>query len=174
MEGTQNLDAILQAAKVSVFDMPLASILTHCSSRMSNTPKLSSLVESNCKVRLRFNTCAVLTFSLPLAHDFVEPQPISGPSVFFMRMIMHDWSNDYCLKILSHLRSAAAPSTQLVIIDNIASYACPDTTSAQQTPGASTRLPPAPLLANKGEANVLAYLGDIQVNECCARFWCDI
>ncbi|THG95611.1 hypothetical protein EW026_g6076 [Hermanssonia centrifuga] len=97
------------------------------------------------------------------AHDFFEPQPISGPSVFFMRMIMHDWSNDYCLKILSHLRSAAAPSTQLVIIDNIASYACPDTTSAQQTPGASTRLPPAPLLANKGEANVLAYLGDIQM-----------
>ncbi|PSS38136.1 hypothetical protein PHLCEN_2v43 [Hermanssonia centrifuga] len=66
-------------------------------------------------------------------------------------------------KILSHLRSAATPSTQLVIINNIVSYACPDTTGARETPGASTHIPPAPLLANKGEANVLAYLGDIQM-----------
>lgn len=97
------------------------------------------------------------------AHDFFTSQPIQKPEVFFMRMIIHDWSDKYCLQILKYLRAAAGPETQLVIVDNIMPYASVDTDLISSIPGASTLLPPAPLLPNKGEANLMAYIADIQV-----------
>lgn len=99
---------------------------------------------------------------LASGNDFFAEQPVQQPAIFFMRFIMHDWADENCKKILGHLRVAAGPDTQLVIVDNIMSYACPDTdtTILDNT----VPRPPAPLLANKGGANVVPYLGDIQAS----------
>ncbi|KAI0697894.1 O-methyltransferase [Cytidiella melzeri] len=107
------------------------------------------------------------------AHSFFTgPQPIISPAVFFLRMILHDWSDKYCIQILKHLRAAAGPHTQLVVTDNIISYASPPSSSSSPSstdpyksiPGATpTSTPPAPLLANNGEANLMAYLSDMQM-----------
>lgn len=78
-------------------------------------------------------------------------------------MILHDWSDKYCIDILKNLRAAAGPQTILVVNDNIISYASPDTEYLKAIPGAEVTLPPAPLLANKGEANIMAYLADMQM-----------
>lgn len=102
----------------------------------------------------------------PLAHDFFAPQPIKNAGVFLLRNIMHDWSDAYCIQILRHLRAAAAPFTQLVIVDNIMSYACVEE-DLKTIPGAERPLPPAPLLPNGGHAATIPYFQDIQVKECC-------
>ena len=106
-----------------------------------------------------------LNFDTDLAkgNDFFTGQPVKNAAVYFMRMILHDWSDEYCVKILKHLRAAAAPVTNLLIIHSVMSYACSDDTSLIDVPGAEGQLPPAPLLPNNGHANIAGYLGDIQV-----------
>lgn len=108
-------------------------------------------------------------------HSFFDSQPVQNADVFFMRMILHDWSDAYCHKILSQLRAVAQPHTRLVVIDNIVSYAC-DAGKGSQSEysinGAVVRDSkadmPAPLLANKGEAGVVSYLADLTV---CLDLW---
>lgn len=76
---------------------------------------------------------------------------------------MHDWSDKYCNKILTLLRQAAGPSTQLIIMDNIISYASPQCTIPEEIPGETIPIPPEPLLPNWGEANIMPYLADMQM-----------
>ena len=80
-----------------------------------------------------------------------------------MRFIMHDWSDEDCQKILRHLRAAAAPETQLVLVDMILSYACDEDPNALAIAGAATERPPKPLLANGGHAVAISYQLDFQV-----------
>ncbi|THG98133.1 hypothetical protein EW026_g3996 [Hermanssonia centrifuga] len=99
------------------------------------------------------------------AHDFFEAQPVKQPSVFLMRMILHDWSDDKAVNILRHLCVAAGPETQLVIVDKILSYACTEDSFVGDIPGAVVeRLPPSPLLPNFGYAAVSWYLADLMLN----------
>ncbi|KAJ3559927.1 hypothetical protein NM688_g39 [Phlebia brevispora] len=101
------------------------------------------------------------------AHDFFTPQPVKEPAVFLLRMVLHDWSDKYATMILKQLRAAASPHTQLLVIDFTMQYACEDTTSARQIPGAVLPLPPAPLLANKGTGDVLPYCADLNIMALC-------
>ncbi|KAJ7183858.1 S-adenosyl-L-methionine-dependent methyltransferase [Mycena filopes] len=95
-------------------------------------------------------------------HDFFTPQPARKVAVFMLRMILHDWSNEYCVKILRRLRDAADASTQLLIVDNIVSYACEET-STKDIRGAERPPAPAPLLPNLGQSNVIAYYTDLDM-----------
>jgi hypothetical protein len=84
--------------------------------------------------------------------------------VFFMRMIMHDWADEYCVKILRRLRDAAGPETQLIVTDNVLSYACEDPADLKEIPGATLPPAPSPLLPNYGSASLLPYLSDMNVS----------
>lgn len=75
-------------------------------------------------------------------------------------MIIHDWPDKDCIRILRHLRDAATPSTQLLVVDNLISYACADE-STKDIPGAEMPLPPIPLLPNYGHARIAQYYEDI-------------
>lgn len=79
---------------------------------------------------------------------------------------MHDWSDPYASKILTELRKVATPDTQLLVVDNIVSYACHDTTleGKGSIPGASCKDAPAPLLPNFGAANDMSYSIDMAVS----------
>ncbi|TFY78717.1 hypothetical protein EWM64_g5297 [Hericium alpestre] len=97
------------------------------------------------------------------AYNFLEDaQPIKNADIFLLRAILHDWADPYCLTILRHLRAAAAPTTRLIVVDNLIPYACEEK-STEDIPGAERRLPPAPLLANRGQANAIPYITDIQM-----------
>ncbi|KAF1948224.1 O-methyltransferase [Byssothecium circinans] len=41
-----------------------------------------------------------------MKYDFFTPQPIRGARAYFFHFIMHDWSDDVCIRILSHTAAA--------------------------------------------------------------------
>lgn len=91
--------------------------------------------------------------------------PISSPSVFLVRLILHDWQDGDARKILSQLRAAAGAHTKLLIGDMLLPYACDDPNSAGGSESDNVTSPfvpsDSPLLPNLGKANVHGYLADI-------------
>lgn len=99
-------------------------------------------------------------------HDFFTSQPDRNATVFLLKQILHDWSDTYALKILSHLRQAAKSSTRMLIVESLVPYACHDPSSDGKDgiPGAAPREAPAPLLANYGPINDMQYNSDLTVS----------
>ncbi len=50
--------------------------------------------------------------------------------MFLLRVVLHDWPDDFARKILLRLREAATPETKLLIADFVLPLACPDDTSS--------------------------------------------
>ncbi|KAG9231199.1 putative O-methyltransferase [Amylocarpus encephaloides] len=54
-----------------------------------------------------------------MAHDFFSPQPVEGVDVFLIRYIFHNWSDEYCVKILRNLRPGLKTGSRIVIQDHL-------------------------------------------------------
>ncbi|EXJ62351.1 hypothetical protein A1O7_02785 [Cladophialophora yegresii CBS 114405] len=54
-----------------------------------------------------------------MVHDFWTPQPVRGAKAYFLRRIIHDYSDENCVTILSHLRAAMAPDSKVLIADMV-------------------------------------------------------
>ena len=82
-----------------------------------------------------------------------------------MKTVLHDWSDEYSLKILKRLRGAATPDTKLVCVELVLSYACHD--AEEDSGDGLTDLAPIkaqkPLLANWGAVNSFIYQADVAV-----------
>ncbi|KAL4940293.1 hypothetical protein BDV06DRAFT_230434 [Aspergillus oleicola] len=76
-----------------------------------------------------------------MEHDFFQPNPVKGADVYWLRGILHDWSDDYCVQILSALRESMAPSSRILVCDQVMNT----TAGCDEIPPA-----PAPLPANYG------------------------
>lgn len=48
-------------------------------------------------------------------HDFFEPNPVEHADVYWLRYILHDWSDEYCVRILSAIKSAMGPRSRILI-----------------------------------------------------------
>ncbi|KAI2464417.1 S-adenosyl-L-methionine-dependent methyltransferase [Annulohypoxylon bovei var. microspora] len=51
------------------------------------------------------------------AHDFFTPQPIRGAAVYFLRWILHNWSDKYAVQILQNIGQAMSDESRLIIHD---------------------------------------------------------
>jgi hypothetical protein len=97
-------------------------------------------------------------------HDFFTPQSVKNADVFLLRYIIHNWPDAKAVTILQHLRDAALPTTQLVIVEKILPLASADQGSeADYIPGAARPMAKAPLLSNWGIATAELYFYDIGV-----------
>ncbi|KAL6711557.1 hypothetical protein ACN47E_004491 [Coniothyrium glycines] len=74
-------------------------------------------------------------------HDFFESNPFQHADVYWLRYILHDWSDDYCVQILSAIRASMGPNSRILICDQV-----------MNTTLGCSELPPAPrpLPANWG------------------------
>lgn len=52
-------------------------------------------------------------------HDFFQPQPIKNARAYLLRAVCHDWSDTMVIKILSHIASAMAADSKVLIADNV-------------------------------------------------------
>ncbi|KAI5369172.1 putative O-methyltransferase domain, S-adenosyl-L-methionine-dependent methyltransferase [Septoria linicola] len=52
-------------------------------------------------------------------HNFFDRQPVSGAAVYLLRMILHDWPDSECVKILKRLSAAMGPEGRIVIMDMV-------------------------------------------------------
>ncbi|TFY66484.1 hypothetical protein EVG20_g4602 [Dentipellis fragilis] len=97
------------------------------------------------------------------AHDFFNAQPKRDVSIFLLKQVMHDWSDEYCAKLLKRLREAANSSTKLILFESVMPYACHDPTGddGKGVPGAVPVEAPAPLLANFGAVHEAGYISDM-------------
>ncbi|KAF9884826.1 hypothetical protein FE257_001242 [Aspergillus nanangensis] len=53
-----------------------------------------------------------------MSHDFFTAQPVKGAQIYYLRRIMHDWPNQSCIDILSHL-AASMSSDSMIMIDEV-------------------------------------------------------
>ncbi|KAK1230372.1 hypothetical protein PQX77_006543 [Marasmius sp. AFHP31] len=109
------------------------------------------------------------------AHDFFKPQMRKDASIYLLRHVVHNWSDEDSIKILTRLREAAREDTKLILLEIIMPYACRTSNADTETslgsetviPGASAGEAPVPLLANFGGVNEFAYLMDMTMFALC-------
>lgn len=53
------------------------------------------------------------------AYNFFEKQPTSGADVYLLRMILHDWSFDEAVRILSNIIPALKKDSMIIIMDTV-------------------------------------------------------
>nr|POF15333.1 o-methyltransferase tpca [Quercus suber] len=54
-----------------------------------------------------------------MEHDFFQKNPIEGAEIYWLRYILHDWSDDYCIQILTGIRMSMSASSRLLIADQV-------------------------------------------------------
>ncbi|KAJ2985293.1 hypothetical protein NUW58_g5614 [Xylaria curta] len=74
-------------------------------------------------------------------HNFFDTNPIKHAEVYWLRYILHDWSDDYCVQILSAIKPSMGPRSRILICDQVMNT----TTGCDELPSA-----PDPLPANWG------------------------
>ncbi|GKZ28708.1 hypothetical protein AbraIFM66950_011775 [Aspergillus brasiliensis] len=76
-----------------------------------------------------------------MAHDFFQENPVKNAEVYWLRGILHDWSDEYCIQILQALKAAMGPKSRILICDPVMNT----TFGCDEIPAA-----PYPLPANYG------------------------
>ncbi|KAK5050031.1 hypothetical protein LTR84_004151 [Exophiala bonariae] len=105
----------------------IAGNVGHCSIQIARTnPSVRIIVQDLPKIVARATDPATSVIPPELRdrftfqeHDFYAPQPVKHAAVYFLRMIMHDYSDAYCLKILRRIVPSMAPSSRIVIMDQV-------------------------------------------------------
>ncbi|KAF2672737.1 S-adenosyl-L-methionine-dependent methyltransferase [Microthyrium microscopicum] len=53
------------------------------------------------------------------AHNFFKEQPVKGAEVYFMKHILHDWSDPWAAKIIQQLTAAMKPGSKLILCEGV-------------------------------------------------------
>jgi hypothetical protein len=51
--------------------------------------------------------------------DFMTDRPVEGALVYYMRRVLHDYSDEACVEILKNLREAMAPDSRLLVVEQV-------------------------------------------------------
>lgn len=54
-----------------------------------------------------------------ISHDFFTPQPVKGARAYYLHSVLHDWSDDDCVKILEALKPALKEGYSTVLINEL-------------------------------------------------------
>ncbi|KAK4207014.1 S-adenosyl-L-methionine-dependent methyltransferase [Rhypophila decipiens] len=65
-------------------------------------------------------------------YDFHTEQPVKGARAYYMHSILHDWSDDICVKIIANIKEAMKPGYSRLLIDE---GVIPDTGASWEATG---------------------------------------
>ncbi|KAF4615892.1 hypothetical protein D9613_011402 [Agrocybe pediades] len=90
--------------------------------------------------------------------NFFKDPPVSGCDVYFLKNIIHDWSDQIAIDVLSNVRHAMAPHSRVLVQEHILQhpFRVPDSESV-------TRQAPEPLMANYGVGRIRQFYVDMQL-----------
>ncbi|KAL1962454.1 hypothetical protein VTN77DRAFT_9655 [Rasamsonia byssochlamydoides] len=54
-----------------------------------------------------------------MTHNFFDQNPVEGADVYWLRYILHDWSDDYCVWILKALQPSMRENSRVLICDQV-------------------------------------------------------
>ncbi|OTA60671.1 S-adenosyl-L-methionine-dependent methyltransferase [Hypoxylon sp. EC38] len=54
-----------------------------------------------------------------MVHDFFTEQPINGADIYFLRAVLHNWSDKYAVKILRNLIPALKPGAKIILNETV-------------------------------------------------------
>jgi hypothetical protein len=54
-----------------------------------------------------------------MAHDFYEEQPVKGAACYYIRRVLHDYSDENCAEILRNVANAATSDSRILITEQI-------------------------------------------------------
>ncbi|KAF3190679.1 hypothetical protein TWF788_008200 [Orbilia oligospora] len=89
-----------------------------------------------------------------IEHDFFQENPIKGADIYWLRYVLHDWSDDYCIKILKGIRAGMGPRSKLLICEQVMNTTYGD----PQLPSAPSLLP-----ANYGYFTRYSHTRDLEL-----------
>lgn len=98
----------------------------------------------------------------PKGHDILTPQPVQGAAVYFLRIVIHDFSDADSIKILQNIRNAASSSSRLILFELSVSYASKAPTEYYSSL-VESQTAPYPLLPNY-RMGLKPTFADIQVS----------
>ncbi|KAK7453966.1 hypothetical protein VKT23_011478 [Stygiomarasmius scandens] len=123
---------------------------------------LSGIIDNAHEVWAKRNPEAISSGQVELqVHDFFEPQPQKKAAIYFLKHVLHNWSDENCVKILTRLRESADESTRLVLMESLISHSCHTAGEEYAIPAVSHVEAPKPLLANFGAVNEMGYILDM-------------
>lgn len=97
---------------------------------VEDLPKVESVFKANVpddlSSRVRF-----------VAHDFFQPQPVEA-DIYMIKLILHDWPDNECVRILQGLRPALRPGAKVLFIDYVGKQ---DTVEEKKPGDESSSLP---------------------------------
>ncbi|TLS21146.1 uncharacterized protein PpBr36_10525 [Pyricularia pennisetigena] len=99
--GSAGHDAVVLARK-------FPSLRIHVQDLPKVAPVFASSVPAELSSRVTFTP-----------HDFFNPQPVSGADVYMLKMILHDWPDHECARILRALIPALKPGAKVILVEYV-------------------------------------------------------
>jgi hypothetical protein len=85
---------------------------------LSKHPKLKAIVQDLPELQSEWNPPAELAGRVSFqVHDFFTEEPVRNADVYFMRRILHDWSDKYAVKVLQNIVPAMGPKSRILICE---------------------------------------------------------
>ncbi|KAF4615894.1 hypothetical protein D9613_011400 [Agrocybe pediades] len=91
--------------------------------------------------------------------DFMKESPESGCDVYFLKNIIHDWSDEEAITILKNVRDAMAPHSRVLLQE----YILPPGHRVSDKESGIIKQAPEPLLPNYGAGLIQQYCLDIHI-----------
>ncbi|KAI0156552.1 O-methyltransferase-domain-containing protein [Xylariaceae sp. FL1272] len=54
-----------------------------------------------------------------MAHDMFTPQPVKGANAYYMKMVLHDWGDEDCQRILSNIKPAMKHGKSKILVNEM-------------------------------------------------------
>jgi 6-hydroxytryprostatin B O-methyltransferase len=85
-------------------------------------PNMSFIVQDRPELAANFATVVPESLKSRITfqpHDFFTPEPVKGASIYFLKHILHDWSDEWGIRILKQILPVMAPDSRIIVMEGV-------------------------------------------------------